>query len=239
MIDLKVVAAVLVTLLGIAVGMGQGTIQQGDFTGLKDLPNIVNKIRDFDWGRGTDFFAQENGKEKIAINASLRRDQLQEIKLSFSRPVRSLTATYSSSGGDIKIGGMEISPKGSEGTLKITDYRGSIKLGDRVSLDGKASAADLNGVSFNSSTITVSTTGFEPSHLQLRRLPLTTFNFKQVTGELHAGSRNTSISLEDRDLDITGFSGDLTVDAEQGSYQLAGNASQVMTVSGQPEIVLK
>jgi len=239
MIDLKVVAAVLVTLLGIAAGMGQGAIQQGDLVDLKDLPQFIGKLKDFSFDWDLDLFAQKNGKDKIAINASLKRDQLQEFELTFSQPAENLKAVYSSSSKSIKISGIEIAPKGEQGELKLTNYRGSIKLGSKINLDGKCSAAELNDVSFNSSTIKVSTTGFEPNFLRLTGTPPLTLNFEQVSGDLWTETRNTAISLESRDLDIIGFAGDITIDMSDNTYQLFGNASKVMSVGGQPEIVLK
>lgn len=239
MFDLKVVAAVLITLLGIAAGMGQGVVQQQDLANLKDLPAFFSKLRDvnFDWS--PDFFAQGNGKDKITISANFNRDQLQEFELTFSQPIKQLTASYTPSSGNIKINGMSISPKGSQGSLKLKNYRGSIKLGSKVSLDGKCSAAELNDVSFNSSEIKVSTTGFSPSQLQLAGTPPFTLDFEQVSGKLSTGSRNTSISLDKRDLDIVGFEGDLEVDSARSSYHLTGNASRVLSVDGGSKVTLK
>lgn len=239
MLDLKVVAAVLVTLLGIAIGMGQGAIQQGDLLNFDDLPELAGKLKNFNFDWSTDLLAQSNGDHGLAFNATFDRDQLQELKFTFSQPVKDLTAMYSDAEQPITINGMKVSPKQGQGTLKLKDYRGSIKLGSEVSLDGKCSAVELNDVAFNSSTIKVSTTGFEPSQVQFTRLPPTTFNFEQISGSLWTEAKNTSLSLEGRDLDIAGFMGNFAVELESKTYRLAGNASRIKTVGGKPELVLK
>lgn len=228
MFDLKVITAVFVTLLGIAVGMSQGAVDKGEIndisTLLKDISETPRKLLDM-FKSGTQLNA--------SIDLEVVLEDIPEFKKEYSRSLSSIRFMYYP-GSSIRINDADFSSK-NKAPISISNFKGSIDIGEELSMKGSGKRAELGDYIFNSSSIRVEAEKITRASYEVRGMPATTFSFDDAKGSIKLSK--SDISLKNESLKVVGFKGDMKIDFENREFVLDGKSAEIFV--GGEEVSIK
>lgn len=219
MFDMKVVTAVFVTLLGIAIGMSQGAFSKGDLTDmsgflsdLREIPgNLLNVLKG-------------GGSINASISLNLEINRIPEFRKGFSRPLKLLSINYTLPNEKFFVNDAEFSSKDKKISVRAESYRGLVELDEDLTLEGSAESISMGKFYFNSSSFRIRTSKLEPDNLAIKGLEAHTFDFGEVTGSIELPKH---ISLLNESLRIVGFKGQMFFNFKKKIFKMKGKAAEV------------
>lgn len=221
MFDLKVITAVFVTLLGIAIGMSQGALDKGD---LNDFSGLLEDIRSSP-GKLIDLIT---GKSEMnaTIRLQVEVESIPYFKKEFSRPVGELKLKYGFPNSDFYINGAEFSSKQKMVSISVKDYRGTLDIDENLGVKGSANYVSFGDFVFNSSSVRIETNDLEAEKIEVKELPITSFAFEDIEGVVKLFNKN-DVSFRNETVRLMGFKGDLEINFEEDKLYMEGKASEV------------
>ncbi|MDY6770530.1 MAG: hypothetical protein SV186_01075 [Candidatus Nanohaloarchaea archaeon] len=209
--DIKVLAAVFLTLFGVAVGMGQGNIQADDLTDLSKVTSRfqqnLNKLGGIGGSIADTIGGLTGGTETSspAPNTTMRASFTADTNRT-SMTFESRVDTVAINGSDItvKVAGLTADP--SSASITLRNYTGKVTFDGNVTIDGSAQLMAFQGLSFNSSepkdvVIRVE----DPGRLAVEGLMREDFTFAHVDGSF--SFTGTTITLSDGPATLRSFTG--------------------------------
>lgn len=199
--DMKVLAAVLTTLAAVFVLMNAsetGELGSTDFSGVLE-----------------GFLGPDNPEAETAIKADLK--------------VLSQNTTMNVNG-DLKIEGLKKYSSGdvdieSNNDIEFQNFEGSIFLGNQSKISGTAEGFTSNGVKVSKSFGL--SKDLNTSLLTLRDARRVSLSFERADIDLQATNSSSSISETNTSVDITSFTGNISIRPGDMTLNLDGNISKV------------
>jgi|GEM_PF-3979805 len=118
--------------------------------------------------------------------------------------------------------------------IELRGWSGRITENGTLSLDGMADEITVDGIVFTSagksSTLTIDGAAF--NNLNVRGIALNSLVFPEANGYVYVNGGKTTVNVDKEPLELTSFSGDITIDT---SLRLSGIARAV-SVSGENKI---
>lgn len=208
--DLRVLTAVFVTLLAIALGMSHGNLQS------QDVLNTISGLQDTDL---SSLVEQQTAGTKSAnrtVTATFTAADPVQLELS-GETTFALNLTP---GTTAHIGDSSLTTRREE-TVRFTGFTGSVRLsGENITVDGTAREVVMGAFTFNySSPRVVKITDGQLSSAAFSGLQKQSIVFGDATGT--ANLHNTTITLNEEEAVFNAFSGDLTV-PQPKTYRVEG-----------------
>lgn len=203
-------AAVLVSLAATSIAVNGGasmSMEDGlNFDSIKDLEVSPRSV-----GAFTGLVDRPTADTNVEANLGFNGSTPQEIKLrSATLEPGNLT--------DIRAGNKRIN---SDGSVSIYGFKGTVKLGKPVEIDGKAKGVVSNGVNVSGEfkiDEKVSTNSME-----LRDVEGSVFRLDNVQGTIRSGS--TSAKVSDGELSMNAFTGNMSFDLQNNRMNFTGEVA--------------
>lgn len=223
--DIKVVTAVFLTLLGVAVAMGAGQLSINDLE-IPDFSfNDVTKFKDV-FSRET----VENGSIQVSgsfISQGTRSFTVAPTTVSLVMKDRAT----------VTVNGMQLATP-PQAEIVFTDFHGDISFGQRnVSVSGEAEGTRVNDITVNQ-TRSVTLEQVTIRHVEIDAVAVEELGFETGSGRITVDTGNTSqdMDLQNESLQLHDYQGMLRVTpAKQNrtqnshwSYSVTGNVTQVV-----------
>ncbi len=197
--DFRVLTAVFLTLLAIAVGMSEGGLSSEDVLGaLKDVrrPSVDGLF--------------DGATERPANTTVSARLDAAELSLEVGRPA-DLTLTVDA-GTPVTVGDSTLTVA-RNGTVRFSRFTGSVAATrDNMTVAGTAREVAVGQFTFNySSPTVVELSGRTVSRLSVVGVTDQTLSFQDASGAVNASG--TGIAVDDERAVFQGFDGNVTVDA--------------------------
>ncbi|MFB6294660.1 MAG: hypothetical protein ABEI97_02780 [Candidatus Nanohaloarchaea archaeon] len=209
--DLRVLAAVFLTLFAVAIGMAQGNIDVADVRdGLQGLRTGVDL---------TDALTQQTGNTSSGTSISGTITAPGSVDLSIGAPTR-LTFTV---GGDaaVSVGGSTVEPAANT-SITVNGFEGDIHISpDNVSITGAVTRFATDRIAFDYEEGAEFTAALTTPHLSVDGLQRQTLQFSNATGTVTADATEIQVSGDQAVLE--GFTGNLSVDGT--AYTLDGTVT--------------
>lgn len=194
MVDLKILAAVFTALTAIAVFTG-GAADSGSL----ELENAQNLLSPDILGGLTNSMETRPVPEN-SVEANLTVEDLD------SKEINLRNSTLK----DLDIGTLEMPDRNltSNDTIDITQFEGTVSPGNMTEIAGHAKGISTSGIKIDGFT------GIEQEvkidRIKIRDVNRTDLSYSNVTGKIRTDSLSTDIESS-RNIEITSFSGDITV----------------------------
>ncbi|MDY6788465.1 MAG: hypothetical protein SVV03_00730 [Candidatus Nanohaloarchaea archaeon] len=209
-LNYKVVAAVFVTLLAVAMGIKE----PGTGVGSLDIsvPDSISGL----FGKGHISLSPGSGKSNTSLEASFSAEkELDSIGMSESAEEVRLQGRSAY----IKMSGLESEVDSID--MSLTNFTGSLEFGDNMTLEGEASSMQFNSLPFNAPESTDVKVGVkDPELIAIEGLEPVNMEFESVSGSFSSGG--TTITLEDKPAFIRNFKGEFARNYTSGMYSLRG-----------------
>ncbi|MDY6778148.1 MAG: hypothetical protein SVU32_05755 [Candidatus Nanohaloarchaea archaeon] len=216
--DIKVLAAVFITLFGIAMGMAQGDIQVDDLSDLAKLAERFKNIRSL--GGGLPDLSGGKKAPNTSMTASFTGDTGYRT-FSFKESVDSIQIR-----GDrvrLQIAGLTTTPASVSMTLH--NFTGTLGMDGNVTVDGTVRSLEVASLPFNTSKPQdVSAVVKDPRYVRIDRMYRTNLQFRSVNGRIKS-SVGVIIQLQKNDTNpvvFRSFTGTFERNFTSGSYSLDG-----------------
>jgi len=151
--------------------------------------------------------------EKVDINAKLELPN----KLDINSNIEKISLKTSK---DEKLQfGNQIIELTKKSSIVIDNYQGKLNINSKnLSLEGRASKIFVNGIPIKQSSGSATKISFENS-IKYEFLELTNFNINnlqyQTSGNININKDKIILNIENEEIDLTGFEGDLTINNNQ------------------------
>lgn len=220
-LDYKVVAAVFVTLLAVAIGMKDSSSGIG---GLDiDIPDSVGDILNLK-DRAAIFSSGETPNTSIESSFSSGED-IEKLSISDKADVVHIKGKDAL----IEIGGLEADVEGVD--MVFANFTGKIKLEGNLTLNGKAESMEFNALPFTASEPKkVSATVTDPVFVSVDKLRSRSMEFEEVSGSFSSGG--TTITLDKEPTSITSFEGVFARNYSSEKYSMNGKVFEAVFGEG-------
>jgi hypothetical protein len=229
--DVKVVAAVFITLFGIAVGMADGDLQMKEVPKLSNLPNVWEYIKFGDSFSPSGLFNSRK-PANTSIEASFTADEARFDK-KFSDPVERIVV--SGKGIEMDIAGFSAGSDRVEVTL--TNYTGRVTFNGNVSLDGNVEAIDVGSLHLESKKPRGITLGVsDPTNISMQGIGGVNLDLNTTTGRFSSG--DTTVRLTGSPANLKWFEGSLAKNFGSGKYRLEGKVYEAVLGAGDSAVTI-
>jgi len=227
--EVKVLAAVFLTLFGMAVAMGQGNLSAEDLT---DMGEIMSRFQDnlqkigdsgsgiLDGIGGGDSDRPANTTLMASFTAS---DDRRSIRL------RETVDTVAVNGSDINISvsGLNASPESA--SIVLRNYTGDVSFDGNVTMSGTAEVVAFGDLSFDSeSSEEIDLYVGDPASLEIDQMPRTDLAFSGVSGRF---ASDGSFELDDGTAELRSFTGVFRKQYD-GNYSIDGRVHSAVLEEG-------
>lgn len=217
--DLRVLIGVFVTLFGIAVGMAGGDIDSQDLqSSIENLesPGEMPSLTDFDLTSLTDLLSYQFSRPaNTSISAELSTDN---VEFRIRQPARVMISL--DGGTSLSVGDAMIQPSsGSLQDVSITllGFTGTVSTAGNMSLKGKVSGIDAEGLSLNYSRRKSVSIQRDQAYIRLQELDGEKLLFQHATGTIERGSTDLTVNGERALFEF--FEGEITITPVSTGYQ--------------------
>ncbi len=127
-------------------------------------------------------------------------------------------------------------------TLKLHGFAGNINLNDRtLSLDGRITKIDVNGVVLSSEELEISFTGLDYDYVNTQGMELAGIDLSNGEGKLEVEQGKVSYAIENKDrIGLSSFFGDVIVDEGSAvSLLLIDGTAKGVTTVGSVNLILQ
>ncbi len=228
--EVKVLAAVFLTLFGMAVAMGQGELTADDLT---DMGEIMSRFQDNlqkvgdsgsgildDIGGGGGSGEPANTTLSASFTASDERRSIQ---------MREKVDVVAVNGSDINISvsGLDASPDSA--SIRLRNYTGDLAFDGNITMSGTAEVVSLDDLSFDSdSAESIELYVGDPTSLKIDPVPGTDMAFSSVSGRF---ASDGSFELGDGTAVLRSFTGSFQKRYD-GNYSLDGKVYRAVLEEG-------
>lgn len=227
--EVKVLAAVFLTLFGVAVAMGQGEMTAEDLT---DMGELMSRFQDnlqtvSDSGGGLLDSIRDRGGSSEPANTTLEASFTASTD-PVSIRLRERVDTVAVNGSDINLSVAGLTAEPDAASIVLRNYTGRLSFDGNVSLDGRAQVMEFEGLSFDSSSAkSVEIYVDDATSLVVDPLPRTDFAFRQVNGRF---SSDGSFELSGGTAEMRSFTG--SFEKRASNYTLDGMVNRAVLEEG-------
>jgi len=223
--DIKVLAAVFITLFGIAVGMADGDLTVDDLSDLDTVKERFDKsMKKIEKG-GDIFDGIDTGKEifetgeppNTSITASFTTSSATDsITLD-----RGATVTFR---GDTRLTINDLTTSEEDFEGSISGFTGRVSVGTNTSIEGSATALSFSSLSFNTSEPKdVSVDIDAPEFVRISGIERKPLRFERVNGSFSVDG--TTVSVQNDSVSLGSFSGEVSYDPAGDRFSLDGRVA--------------
>lgn len=217
MLDLRIIIAVILTLWGIAIGISQGVM---------DLKSISSfSLSDIQ----LPFFKNE---PTLPINAEFYSEKMPSFTKVFRKPLPKLDLTFTPNG-KFLIRNSEVSFAGSIASIELINYRGILKFGEILSIDGKADFIKMGNITLKD--VDVRTGPLNPLNVKFYNAPPSNYEFEKVSGVI--SSSGASVNILEKPITMISFTGDSIFNFVNNTYIFNGKIAKLYS-GGNPILTL-
>lgn len=216
MLDGKILAAVLATLAALAVTSPGAEVQDKELMNGEGLNlDMVSILEDPAKGIRDVLTSPPEPEEQVEADLVAENlwDESFEIKNAVLEP-GNITS--------ISLGGKQIS---SDGPVTLYGFSGTVKPSNKTVITGSVNGVLTSGVNITESSrvkLEVST-----EKVEIRQARLDSITLSGVTGSIKSGSASTRFSNSSRNLEISGFHGDITLLPLNRTVKLDGKVGKL------------
>lgn len=228
--EVKVLAAVFLTLFGMAVAMGQGELTADDLT---DMGEIMSRFQDNlqkvgDSGSGIlDGIGGGGGSSQPANTTLTASFTASDERRSIRMREKVDTVAVNGSDIDISVSGLDASPDSAY--IMLRNYTGRMAFDGNVTMSGKAEVVAFDDLSFDSdSAESIELYVGDPVSLEIDPMPRTDMTFSGVSGRF---SSDGSFELDDGTAQLRSFTGSFEKHYD-GNYSLDGKVYSAVLEEG-------
>ncbi|MCJ7450613.1 MAG: hypothetical protein MUP58_02630 [Candidatus Nanohaloarchaeota archaeon QJJ-9] len=226
--DLKVVAAVFITLYGIAIGMAQGNLTTSDLADINTLYEMFQEsLRSI--GEGTGGFFSSTKPANTTIGASFQYGEPMTLKFSKKVPkvhIKGENARLKVSGLYSNISNLDV---------RFNNYTGELDFNGNITLDGEFEKVDFGSLPFQADKQQeVKLVVDNPSLLSASKIPNRKFELSSISGVFSSQGKN--ISLNEDSVKVTSFTGEFGKNFSSGEIFMDGKVFEAELGEGESSI---
>lgn len=220
-LNYKVVAAVFVTLLAVAVGMKDPGTGVGSLDA--SIPDSIGDILDLGGAA-----ISPSKTPNISINATFSVEEDIE-NLEVSEKAKSVRLKGKDAG--IELAGLEADVDNLD--VILANFTGDISFGENLSLTGTAGSMEFNSLPFTSSEPKeVNVVLLEPSFVSVDKMRSRKMEFSKATGRFSFGGGDNTLEPNKIPVSITSFEGVFARNYSSGTYSLDGKIFEAVVGEG-------